>query len=88
MAEDKESKFKDFSELPFSKVGSKTKITAKDVIIKQNKAKNTGKIRKIALEHDHDNPEVVLHENNGKIEVIEFICTCGKRTKVQVNYSE
>ena len=88
MAEDKpEKKFLKFTELPFDKVEDNKKLPLRDTIIKKNMVKSTGKIRKINLPKEEDEPQVICHEKNGHINIIEVICTCGRKTKIQLQTS-
>ena len=88
MAEDKpEKKFIKFTELPFDKVEDNKKTPFKKTIIKKNLVKSTGKIRKINLPKEEDEPQIICHEKNGHINIIEVICSCGKKIKIELKTS-
>ncbi len=82
------SKFIDFEQLPFSELKNKEKSVTGGTIIKSDQVKLSGKVRKIPLSHEEGEPQVVYHEKDGRVDIIEFICTCGNTVKVKVKYHD
>ena len=83
---DKKNNFIDFEQLPFDQFMMKHDSTSKEAIIKKADARVSGKIKKITVPVNEGDPQIHLYEKDGIADHIEFICTCGKKVRIKLNY--
>ncbi|GAB4180624.1 MAG: hypothetical protein Kow00108_17080 [Calditrichia bacterium] len=83
----KDKKFVELFSQPFDTLSSANNHHKKDVL-KQEEVKVEGIFQKIDLPTDEEEPSVSYYEHNGRIETIEFKCTCGKTLKLKLKYPD
>lgn len=82
---DKEEKFIELFSSPMHTL-KHDGISHSENIIKKEATEESGIIRKIEVQTNEDEPSVYYYEHDGRVDVIEFVCTCGKRIKVRLKY--
>jgi len=61
-------------------------VTAKSNIIKAEEIKSTGGAMIDVMEGNHEEPTVFVHRKGDQVVKIEFVCSCGKSTHVDLEY--
>jgi hypothetical protein len=66
-----------------------TSVTsAKSSVIKSPLVRNNGVAKIEVLDGNKTEPTIHVHRQNDKITKIEFICSCGKSTDVDLEYED
>jgi predicted enzyme related to lactoylglutathione lyase len=83
--QEKKDKFIELFSVPIHNLKTTGK-KASDKILHKDETSDSGILRKIEVSTDENEPSVFYYEVDGRVDSIEFICTCGKKVKVRLKY--
>ena len=84
---EKQEKFIELFSVPFQNL-KKTSKKASDNILNSDETVESGLLRKIEVPTEEHEPSIFYYEVDGKVDSIEFVCSCGKKVKVRLKYEQ
>ncbi len=91
-SERKQKEFLDFSDL--EEIAGTLKGVPRSSRIPAEIVRDGGGTIEVIAEHNHDEengeePQILVHRTaEGEVRLVEIICTCGKKIKLQLQYTE
>lgn len=83
---DKHEKFIELFSTPFQSIKTNSTVPSSEKIIKHTQSTESGIVRKIEVPTESHEPSIFYYEVDGRVESIEFQCTCGNKIKVRLKY--